>query len=158
MPLKPSKTSNFPVREWLGEGERQTDLDRTLEEAQQARLQMCGYLLESALNASKLPAPLQDRLRKQFDGHAFAVNELKDAIDDARTMLSELTAPQAVHGPARISAVFDEEDKIQAAVDDLFNLPRSEKLQSLNVSQAFGNPRTVSDLDGRLRPARRVLP
>lgn len=136
--LETFEDQQFPVREWLGEGERQTDLDRTLEEAQQARLQMCGYLLESALNASKLPAPLQDRLRKQFDGHAFAVNELKDAIDDARTMLSELTAPQAVYGPARISAVFDEGDKIQAAVDDLFNLPRSEKLQSLNVPRLSG--------------------
>lgn len=126
------------VRELLGEPERQARLDQALEEAQRTRLQMCAYLLESALNASKLPTPIQDRLRKQFDGRLFEASELQVAIADARTMLSELTAPQSVNGPGRITAVFDEGDKLQAAVDDLFNLPRSEKLQNLRVPQLSG--------------------
>lgn len=126
------------VRELLGEQERQARLDQALEEAQRTRLQMCTYLLETALNASKLPTPIQDRLRKQFHGRLFESSELQDAITDARTMLSELTAPQSVQGPGRITAAFDEGDKLQAAVDDLFNLPRSEKLQKLRVPRLSG--------------------
>lgn len=126
------------MRQMLGEQERQTKLEKALEEAQKTRIQMCEYLLESGLNASKLPNPVQARIRAQFKGKIFEAAELQVAIEDSRTMLSELTAGQTVAGPGRISSMFNEQDKLQAAVDDLFDAPREEKLKSLDVPNLTG--------------------
>ena len=126
------------MRQMLGEQERQTKLEKALEEAQKTRLQMCEYLLESGLSASKLPNPVQARIRAQFKGKIFEAAELQAAIEDSRTMLSELTAGQSVAGPGRISSMFNEQDKLQAAVDDLFDAPREEKLKSLDVPNLTG--------------------
>jgi len=126
------------MRQMLGEQERQTKLDKALEEAQKTRVQMCEYLLESGLSASKLPNPVQARIRAQFKGKVFESAELQAAIEDSRTMLSELTAGQTVAGPGRISSMFNEKDKLQAAVDDLFDAPREDKLKSLDVPNLTG--------------------
>ena len=126
------------MRQMLGEQERQTKLDKALEEAQKTRVQMCEYLLESGLSASKLPNPVQARIRAQFKGKVFESAELQAAIEDSRTMLSELTAGQTVAGPGRISSMFNEQDKLQAAVDDLFDAPREDKLKSLDVPNLTG--------------------
>jgi hypothetical protein len=53
-------------------------------------------------------------------------------------MLSELTAAQSVNGPGRISSVFNESDKLQVAVDDLFGNTRSDDLKSLQVPSLSG--------------------
>lgn len=126
------------MRQLLGEHERQAKLDQALEDARQTRLQMCAYLLESGLSASKLPKPMQDRIRLQFKDKIFEAPELQQVITDNREMLSELSAGQEVQGPGRISSVFNESDKLQAAVDDLFEAPREEDLQSLHVPRLSG--------------------
>ena len=126
------------MRELLGEHERQEKLDQALEDARQTRLQMCAYLLESGLSASKLPKPLQDRIRLQFKDQIFEASELQKVIKDSRDMLSELSAAQEVRGPGRISSVFDERDKLQAAVDDLFEAPREESHATLHVPRLSG--------------------
>jgi hypothetical protein len=109
-----------------------------LSEARQVRLQMCEMLLESTLSSSNLPKPIQERIRKQFQGQVFEASVLQEAIQDARTMLSELTAAQSVNGPGRISSVFNESDKLQVAVDDLFGNTRSDDLKSLQVPSLSG--------------------
>jgi len=53
-------------------------------------------------------------------------------------MLSELTAGLTVNGPGKISGMFNEKDKLQAAVDDLMGVPREEKLQSLDIPSLSG--------------------
>jgi hypothetical protein len=53
-------------------------------------------------------------------------------------MLAELSASQVVSGPGRITSMFNEVDKLQAAVDDLFEAPREEKLQGLSVPRLSG--------------------
>ena len=126
------------MRALLDEHKRQAQLDQALEEARKTRVQMCGYLLESGLNASKLPKPVQDRIRAQFDGKVFESAELQEAINDHRQMLAELSASQTVSGPGRITSMFDEKDKLQAAVDDLFEAPREEKLQNLSAPKLSG--------------------
>ena len=60
---------------------------------------MCGQFLESALTSAKLPAPVTDRIRKQFAGKLFEAEELTEAIEDAREMVSQLTGGAAVQGP-----------------------------------------------------------
>ncbi|MDY6846979.1 MAG: hypothetical protein SVP52_07575 [Chloroflexota bacterium] len=126
------------MRQLLGEHERQTKLDQALEEARHTRVQMCGYLLESGLSASKLPKPIQDRIRLQFKDKIFEPAELQQVIEDSRDLLSELSAAQEVRGPGRISSMFDEHDKLQAAVDDLFEAPRDESLKSIRVPRLSG--------------------
>ena len=126
------------MRQLLGEHERQAKLDQALQDARQTRLQMCGYLLESGLSASKLPKPIQDRIRLQFKDKIFEAAELQEAIRDSRDMLSELSAAQAIRGPGRISSMFDAHDKLQAAVDDLFEAPRDENTQGLKVPRLSG--------------------
>jgi hypothetical protein len=136
--LEKLQADQAAMRSLLDEHNRQAQLDQALEDARKTRVQMCGYLLESGLNASKLPKPVQDRIRAQFDGKVFEAAELQEAINDHRQMLAELSASQTVSGPGRITGMFDEKDKLQAAVDDLFEAPREEKLQSLSVPKLSG--------------------
>ena len=126
------------MRTLLNEQERQAKLEKSLQEAEQTRVQMCGYLLESGLNASKLPAPIQERIRKQFKDKIFTAQELQEVIKDNRQMLSDLTAESAVSGPGRISSMFNEKDKLQAAVDDLFDAPREKGSEGLKTARLSG--------------------
>ncbi len=106
--------------------------------AQDVRVQMCGYLLDSALAAARLPKPVTDRVRKQFDGQVFEGDQLKQAIEDARQMVTELTGPATVAGPGRISGMVTSEERLQTAVDDLFGVPREAGQQSLSVARLSG--------------------
>jgi len=108
------------------------------EEARGVRLQMCAYLLDSALGAAKLPKPVSQRLRAQFDGQIFDPDTLKEAIEDARDMVGELTGGEAVQGPGRISGMITSEERLQAAVDDLFGAPRDEDQKALSVAKLSG--------------------
>ena len=106
--------------------------------AQDVRVQMCGYLLDSALAAARLPKPVTDRVRKQFDGQIFESEHLTQAIEDARQMVSELTGPAVVTGPGKISGMVTSEERLQMAVDDLFGVPRAAEQQGLSVARLSG--------------------
>ena len=107
------------------------------EEARQARIQMCAYLLDSGLNASNLPEAMREHVRKQFEGQAFTAGELNDAIDEARSLVSELQGSGAVQGP-QISHMYTTEDQLQAAVDDLLDAPRDEGSEALQPARLSG--------------------
>lgn len=126
------------MRQLLGEQERQAKLNQALEDAHKTRVQMCQYLLDTGLSASRLPKPMQDRIRQQYQDKVFDAAELNQTIEDHRAMLSELTANVTVNGPGKISGMFNEKDKLQAAVDDLMGSPREEKLQSLDIPKLTG--------------------
>ena len=108
------------------------------QQAHQVMLKLYNNLLETSLAASKLPKPSQDSLRKQFSGQVYDPEALETAIKDQRELISQLTAAQTVSGPGRITNVFNEADKLQAAVDDLFGLERSEKLQGVSIPPLSG--------------------
>jgi len=114
-----------------------SELESEAEKARALRVQMCAQFLESALAAAKLPAPVAERLRKQFTGQLFEAEQLTAAIEDSRAMLSELTGASTVQGP-RIHSVFDSRDKLQAAADDLLGAPRDKELQELKVAKLSG--------------------
>jgi len=105
---------------------------------QDVRAQMCGYLLDSALAAARLPKPVSDRVRKQFDGQVFEGEQLTQAIEDARQMVTELTGPAVVAGPGKISGMVTSEDRLQMAVDDLFGIPRTAAQKNLSVARLSG--------------------
>ena len=72
------------------------ELNQEAEKAREMRIKMCEQFLESALSAAKLPAPVTKRLRDQFAGRLFEADELTAAVEDSRTMVSELTGGSVV--------------------------------------------------------------
>ena len=113
------------------------ELNSEAEKARAMRVKMGEQFLESALTASKLPAPVVKRLREQFAGKLFEADELTAAIEDSRAMVSELTGSAVVQGP-RIHSVFDTVDKLQAAADDLLGAPRDKAAEGLKVAKLSG--------------------
>ena len=126
------------VRALLDEQARQQALADEATKARAVRAQMCEYLLDSALSAAGLPAPAAERVRKQFAGSVFEPAQLQEAIEDARTFVSQLTAGAVVQGPGRINGMFNTADKLQAAVDDMLDAPRDKDAASLEVAKLSG--------------------
>ena len=122
----------------LGEVERQAALDTAVQQSNKTLAATCGYLLTSALSASKLPEVVQARLRKTFEGTVFEAPALQAAIDEARAEVSALTASSAVQGPGRVSAMFDSRDKLQAAFDDMLGADRDAGAETLRVPHLSG--------------------
>jgi hypothetical protein len=107
------------------------------EEARKVRVAMCAHLLDSGLLASKLPEPLREHVRSQFEGEVFTPDELDQAIEDARKLVSELQGSGVVVGP-QVTDMYSTEDQLQAAVDDLLEAPRAEGSESLNPARLSG--------------------
>ena len=104
------------------------------QENEAVRTEMCRYLLDTALAASRLPAAMQRHVRAGFADRVFELAELQTAIEEARGLVSDLTASALVTGPGgQVSHMFSSEDRLQAAVDDLFGAPRGD---SANVQVA----------------------
>jgi hypothetical protein len=123
------------VRSLMQEQER---IQAEVDAARQVRAEMCGHLLESALTAANLPRPAADQVRKQFTARVFEPSELNQAIEDARSLVSELTGSLTVQGPGRVSGMFSSEDQIQAAVDDLLGAPRDQAAATAKVARLSG--------------------
>ena len=130
--------------------QQQAQMAHEVEAMRAIRLQACAHLLDTGLAASRLPAPSQAAVRKQFTGHVFEPTELTAAIDDARELVSQLTAGAIIHGPGRMSAMFDANDKLQAAVDDLFLVERDKPAQGLKVARLSGIRQLYHMLTGDL--------
>jgi hypothetical protein len=126
------------VRTILQVQTEQAALAAQAEQTRALRAQMCGYLLDSGLAASKLPAAMQAHVRQQFAGKVFDPPELAGAIDTARKLVSDLTASAVVQGPGRISAMFSTEDQLQLAVDDLLSIPRAKGQEAVKVHRLQG--------------------
>ncbi|NIV31537.1 MAG: hypothetical protein GWN58_19235, partial [Anaerolineae bacterium] len=100
--------------------------------------QLSGYLLESALAASRLPAMMTRQIRERFQGQEFEPAELQTAIGEARELLSALQGPAVVHGPGRVSNMVTAEEMLSAAVDDLFGAPRDPGMERLKAHPLNG--------------------
>lgn len=100
--------------------------------------EICAYLLETALQAAKLPEAGAEQIRERFWGKVFSPDSLKRAIEDMRELSAALNGPQAVAGPQRIHSMRTGEERLQAAVDDLFGAPRSAAMQSKEVERLSG--------------------
>ncbi len=102
------------------------------------RTQLSRYLLEAGLQTAKLPPAMEAYVRGQFEGRDFEPAQLTRAISEARKLISDLMGPGAVVGPGRITGMFDSRDQLQAAVDDLFEVPRDESLKGLKAHRLQG--------------------
>ena len=126
------------ARNLLAVQQEKDKLTAEAEAARAVRAQMCAYLLDSGLAAAKLPAAMAEHVRKQFAGKVYEAAELDAAIQSARELVGQLTAASIVQGPGRIHGMFDSKDKLQAAVDDLFETPREKGSEGLSVSKLSG--------------------
>lgn len=126
------------IQDLVGVQEERAALAAEAEKASVLRTQMCAYLLDTGLLASKLPKPAMDRVRTQFAGKIFEPAELTVAIEDARQLVAELTAGAGVAGVAAVHAMFSSEDQLQAAVDDLLDAPRESGAENLKVRRLLG--------------------
>ncbi len=126
------------IRTFLDVQAEQVRLAQEAETARAVRAQMCGYLLDSALAAARLPAPAAERVRKQFAGKVFEPGELNSAIEDARRLVSELTAGSVAQGPGRIGGMWSSEDRLQMAVNDLFGIEREKGQENVRVERLSG--------------------
>lgn len=116
----------------------ESGLSGEVEAARQVRAGMCAHLLEAALDAARLPAPAAERIRRQYAGRAFEAAELQAAIEDARSLVSELTGGLVVQGPGRIHSALASEDQLELAVGDLFGLPRPAGRENTQVARLSG--------------------
>ena len=113
--------------------EERQRLSDEAEAARAVRLEMCRYLLDSGLAASRLPAPMQEHVRSQLADRVFEPGELSAAIDAARELVSALAGAGTVAGP-RISQVYSSEDQLQAGVEVLLGAPRPDGYQAARLS------------------------
>lgn len=121
----------------------QSEKEALIEErdaARELRRAMCGNLLDTALTSAKLPEPARKRVRKQFVGRVFEPEELDEALADARSLVAEIQGESVIQGVPGGAGVqmFNSDDKIQAAVDDLLGAPREEGSESLEVARLSG--------------------
>ena len=105
------------------------ELAATQKAADKLRVQMCQALLSTTLAASKLPANWQERIRADFADSIFEPETLEKRITDDRNLLSATTSRASVHGP-NVTAMFNEDDMINAAAQDLFGVTRDEHLKN----------------------------
>ena len=126
------------VRTLLNVQQEQTKIADEVEKMRGVRLQMCQYLLESGLGASRLPVAMTESVRKQFAGVVFEPQALTQAIDDARKLVSDLTGGMTVRSGALVSQMFSTNDQLQAAVDDLFEVERDAGLKAAKVHRLSG--------------------
>ena len=80
--------------------------------------------MEMGLEKSKLPKPMQDMIKKQFEKQAFSIEALDEAVEAQRTLLSQLTGSSTVRSPGRVEGMLSEDDRLRLAVEDLFGLER----------------------------------
>ena len=108
--------------------------------ADSARIEtrLCEALLESSLSAARLPQAAARSIRARFAGQVFQPDALAQAIDDARAVLSELTAPSLVQGPGRVSEMVTGEEQFSAALYDLLGAPRPAELTRLRAAKLSG--------------------
>ncbi len=127
------------VRRLLAETQRQKQEAEDAKKVRASRVKMCEYLLDTALSASKLPNAAQTVVRKQFEGKVFEPTELEDAIEGQRKVMAEVLASQRISGPGRTTgAMFNTDDQLQAAVEDMFGVERSEHLKNAKPARLSG--------------------
>jgi len=139
----------------LEEKDEQTEgvnaqLQEQLDEAVRMRRNLAAFSLEQMLTAARLPKPSAEHLRKRFAGKDFSMEEVNVAIDEQRQLLSALTASESVRMFGRIDAMFNEADRLQVAVDDLFGVPRAASLAGATVPKLSGIRELYLSLTGDL--------
>ena len=114
------------------------DLQAQLARLRAEQSQLSEFLLENTLEQGGLPNPFKERIRKQFSNRSFSPAELRGAVREARGLLAELEGGKAIAGVGRVEGMVEPGERLQAAVDDLFGLPRTQGLQGVSAPRLSG--------------------
>lgn len=121
-----------------GKREHSAQLQQELEQARTIRRQLSLLALDQMLAAANLPKASAEHVKRQFAGKDFTVKQVQEAIGEQRQLLSDLTASGAIHSPGRVEAMFNEADRMQAAVHDLFGVEREPELAGVKTPKLSG--------------------
>ena len=122
----------------------ETEKNKLLKEeaakARAVRTAMCKQLLDSTMSTCRLPEPIRERIRTQFENRVFEPAELETAIADGQKMYSELTAGNSVKGVSsgRFSGMYSSQDQIIAAVHDLLGAERPAEVKGVSCAKLSG--------------------
>lgn len=84
------------------------------------RVLACEMVLTTSLAASKLPEPVQDKLRASYNGTVFTKDQLQAAIKAEKETLDKLTASGLVTGAGDVRVTTDQSEKHGKMLDDFF--------------------------------------
>ncbi len=123
---------------------------------EQLKLQACGGVLRDELRESGLPALSQERMKKRFEGKVFETTELQAAIKDEKEFVDKLTGAGSVSGAGQIRVGNEEPEKIQAALDRLFDVKVDDRFKDVvgfkSIRAAYGQ--ITGDIEVSGRPTR----
>lgn len=122
----------------MGEQERMNQLNEALETSHQVLADQCAFLLQSALNSSRLPEVTQARIKRQYEGQVFQIASLQASIEEARAEIASISAGSLVQGPGRITNMATSAEQITAAVDDMLGAPRDAGQENLKAAKLSG--------------------
>jgi hypothetical protein len=91
-------------------------------------MERCSSFLESQLHDSKLPEPIQARMRRRYEGKVFDTTRLVEDINDEREVLGKLSSSGLVrdNGTEKVVLGLTAYEQLQAAFDDLFDIKESD--------------------------------
>ena len=115
-----------------------SSLQQELNRLSSLRRQLSSLTMDQILETSRLPRPSIDHIKSQFSGTDFSLDQLETAIAEHRKLLSALTASNAIAASPRVDQMTDETDRIQAAVEDLFGIPRDPARASIKAPKLTG--------------------
>ena len=106
------------------------------EDSVQGQLKIgCASLLETALKASSLPAPMKEEVKAQFDGRVFQAEELTGALDAKADVYAKLVESSVIRGMGyqgpMVKGMRDSMDRVQAATNQLFGVPVDPELKDI---------------------------
>ncbi len=101
-------------------------------------IQLCASLLDASLAAAHLPEAAEKSLRARFAAKVFEPAALQNAIQEARDLVSDLSAGNVIQGAGRISEMAAPEDQISAALHDLLGAARPKELENLQTARLSG--------------------
>jgi len=94
--------------------------DETRKRGEAIALREAAIILRERMAESNLPLPVANKVRKRFEGRAFAEADLLEAIDEERKVLAELSGTGEVRltgQSADVSILREAQDKHQAVCD-----------------------------------------
>jgi hypothetical protein len=131
--------------------------DKTAETLREMKLMAAGMTLTQELSASNLPEKFQSGLRKRFENREFPVEELQAAIKETKEMIDELTGSGGVRDAGEIRMVRDSSEKLQAAVDRLFDVKVNDAMRDIapfaSLRAAYVEMTGDTEVRGYLDPA-----
>lgn len=113
--------------------------------------------IDTALTASKLPAPCLADLRARFAGQCLTDEQLQAAIKNEKEKVDLLTGSGGVHGVGDVRIHREGGEKLQAAVDGLLGVKLADNMRDVPVftslRAAYAEITGDSEVRGYLDPA-----